>query len=47
MDTITMTAEQLINTKIPEKCSCCPHMFEYKCRADKCPYEENRVTQNE
>ena len=47
MDTLIRTDEEELNVSIPDKCACCPHMFNYKCRADKCPYEENRVTQNE
>jgi hypothetical protein len=33
-------ALQSINITIPEKCSCCHYMFEYKCRSEKCTIEE-------
>ena len=33
-------ALQSTNITLPEKCSCCPYMFEYKCRSEKCINEE-------
>lgn len=32
--------EGITNVRFPEKCECCPHLFEYKCRAEKCPYDQ-------
>ena len=34
-----MKLKEQLNVSIPGKCACCPYMFDYKCRADECPYK--------
>lgn len=34
-----INVQNMTNFVMQEKCKCCPHMYNYKCRAKECPYE--------
>ena len=43
LDEIT---REILAVEFPQKCMCCPYMFQFECRAEKCPYDEKRSEMN-